>query len=1254
MMGQSLHTKILPFTILQESIVWDPKDRQFRLQFDPDESIEWLKDKKQFQLRFDSSTTANLPDEELALLRENSMDTNWEERVTLDLVAFMNLEKIAKEYGAYNLGIFGASFINAVHDDSEKDNYGKAEEHLQLGSLNIPTEYLGKYSIWSPRQYFYFSRARALMSNPSIGTKQRDQSKCLANSEVCQILMANRSQLTFLNQYEKASSCLFVRYEYIILYLIRNYDFLVEQRKTQLNNLNREIIKVILKNKIRGLASLIKIIRLASKKEDPLTSDESTVFEQIIDQANLSQFGNREGAVREELNELIFKDPERLAWVKGVREGTDEEYKRVRERIRTALEDNDKLSKDDSLKRKGLPTADNLFSTSALINISEINKLPSLDIPHQAYLRLLLHNGKPNLELAHMVIPVNHPPSAKRNNDPRDRYIKKTMFMLVSAYWDCVKDKEETDVLLEITRCLGLFIATALELLTIPEAVNLNHATRINAIRAAVAAIMSRNMSHNIGSHAIFYVVKELGDIYQCDMTNFLGYLQNRMDFIAQVSTSSPSWCLSLKLDNIIEEFNNQNCLLDNIARSNNIRLKSENNSYYAFEEKKGLIFYYKSGEITSHINGRIIKSTAGNVTLIPNSTNYIEINPCTGHIFYNSKGFNSDHEPLYIVETSDTEIKEITDKRDWGSSDTIELGITYDGSNEAVDIPHGRVGTQSFYSIMENLIRNAAKSPVISGATELSFTIALAAEWDNLKKGRDKKYWQVSIWDNLETDTKTVNDIKSRISQPIINEKTGILEAGSWGLKEIKICAGYLRLVRQEDIDDSYTEWQCSKSIEPPLLEVLLTDGKGNKVKNKGRLTYRFYILRPQEALVVGKNFKENLSRSANPGGDILKSWRDQGIDFLDNLEELRKKIKDRTIFRHHFLVIDNQEGQLDSGDWGWLTENLCHLPYRIMVAGEILIKKNDIDSIHKVMVSFENNEIKEQFNSVDEFKEYLWGKWVQSMWGDFTLLIRGSSKKEEQYNTEIFITESEDYNLSNNCYLVFDHRNKPDDPLFLGSSSSNKDNLFKSAAFHQSFKHGGVFSFLTKDDRLDQDNEFNKPWMKWRIKEAAAIRVGVLDERVYLDRERPASIGVTNYKNQGNKISINAWKKSRVDIINYKDAKENFLKFVTELGADQNGKILYDFFIIHQGIIDEIKKSDDRNKTHFFEKGWLDLAKKVRWIIITTGRGSPPQANKNRLRWVELSNLVDALIKNAADKLGLARLLFALQGEFEKKGDN
>src|SRR6185295_2340497 len=60
----------------------------------------------------------------------------------------------------------------------------------------------------------------------------------------------------------------------------------------------------------------------------------------------------------------------------------------------------------------------------------------------------------------------------------------------------------------------------------------------------------------------------QMATISTDQLSPFLSYLQKRMDFIAQVATSPPSWCLLTDFNSLIKGFINQKALTKNIIRS--------------------------------------------------------------------------------------------------------------------------------------------------------------------------------------------------------------------------------------------------------------------------------------------------------------------------------------------------------------------------------------------------------------------------------------------------------------------------------------------------------------------------------------------------------------------------------------------------------------------------------------------------------------------------------------------------------------
>jgi hypothetical protein len=92
------------------------------------------------------------------------------------------------------------------------------------------------------------------------------------------------------------------------------------------------------------------------------------------------------------------------------------------------------------------------------------------------------------------------------------------------------------------------------------------------ATRTASVAIMSRNMSHNLGSHVLSGVVAQKpaapgGDFQMiAERHDLLRYLQERMDFLAEVSTSGAFMAAPLSLETILWSFQCQHLLRNHIS----------------------------------------------------------------------------------------------------------------------------------------------------------------------------------------------------------------------------------------------------------------------------------------------------------------------------------------------------------------------------------------------------------------------------------------------------------------------------------------------------------------------------------------------------------------------------------------------------------------------------------------------------------------------------------------------------------------
>lgn len=98
--------------------------------------------------------------------------------------------------------------------------------------------------------------------------------------------------------------------------------------------------------------------------------------------------------------------------------------------------------------------------------------------------------------------------------------------------------------------------------------------------KSAVATILLRNMAHNLGSHILAplsdtsAIVKYLEKI---PLSTFLAYLRTRIDFLADIATSSPVTAVSVSLhEDILRGFDYQKIVLEHISGVGGKRIRVE------------------------------------------------------------------------------------------------------------------------------------------------------------------------------------------------------------------------------------------------------------------------------------------------------------------------------------------------------------------------------------------------------------------------------------------------------------------------------------------------------------------------------------------------------------------------------------------------------------------------------------------------------------------------------------------------------
>jgi hypothetical protein len=312
---------------------------------------------------------------------------------------------------------------------------------------------------------------------------------------------------------------------------------------------------------------------------------------------------------------------------------------------------------------------------------------------------------------------------------------------------------------------------------------------RREATNAAIATIMARNMSHNIGSHvlarlatpeavqgAIFEEdfldavtrtpLKELlVEDHIWDATRKVGplneFLRMRMDFIADIATAQrpPAPARVSLLWDALLPFARQTLLLTNLCASHGLAYKD-----ITFR----IILGGASADI---VQGQLARTQ--------------HLDPALAAI--------------------------------------------------AVSVPNGPVGVQALCCNIENLLRNAVKHSRPPGKERgIQITIRICPEED-FQGSED--LMRVVVYDNWKvclSDTCVADKLNKSLRDRFTGED-GSVSASNRGLKEMKAAAAYLRGVSPVHADEG--------KVEPPFLKAVSIDG------NVG---YELALLRPKDLLVV------------------------------------------------------------------------------------------------------------------------------------------------------------------------------------------------------------------------------------------------------------------------------------------------------------------------------------------------------------------------------------------------------------------
>lgn len=651
------------------------------------------------------------------------------------------------------------------------------------------------------------------------------------------------------------------------------------------------------------------------------------------------------------------------------------------------------------------------------------------------------------------------------------------------------------------------------------------------SLKSAKAAIMSRNMSHNLGSHVMFYIKQKLQSVskivdssvleniilprdlldietlknrisentnfelpFLVGLGNFINYLQERQDYIATIAT-------------------------DYIPANSTISFKD-----FIYDELKPDLRYKRH-----HADNTDAGWQPGNLLL--------------DYIAYSEQYRSSDDIVIKFNEFNGENAKDESD-------DFKEL------RKFNIAVPGGVIGRQALFSIFENIIRNAAKHSGRRNDNKLVLQLSLLDKDNNLFKSADfksirnddnakydasgnilkakyegyfDKYHVLRIKIDMPNDAKTVNKLVEKLADPYL-EETGNMKESSKGLKEMRISAAWLR---------GYSIDTEIPANEPPALSIYSEPYSGDKTKVS--ISYIICIPKPcRVAFIVQYDDCTAMNKMLAPYGCKVFTHEqlsdEKFIDEIANFEIVCMSKKDK---------------------------NICsYLSSRNIINGNHSTKllKNLIKSIEKT-----------DYDAIEDSIGSVYETWFNNTYSHaISTMLCVADEQANQKNKK-------DKSLSNDDRVILTetgrvHEDDVKDAIvysthFKGLASKSDDDKY-----NKWLENAISIESVTGNNstaRLIRQDEWNKKW-KTKLISAGLAKVAIFDERIFSSFISRKSITPRDglnadviieekkkFKNYGD-FENELYKKYRVE-------SSDALKLFTAKNRDQICKILKKYSITY-----------------------------------------------------------------------------------------
>lgn len=707
------------------------------------------------------------------------------------------------------------------------------------------------------------------------------------------------------------------------------------------------------------------------------------------------------------------------------------------------------------------------------------------------------------------------------------------------------------------------------------------------AIRSAIAAIMGRNMSHNIGSHVLARIstpqtvaealfsnnflseiqaFESTGESESLDALSFEeekqirvdavktaidvstnltaqlnAFLRMRMDFVADIATAlkPPSPMTTSFLGEMLFPFANQQLLWANLCGSQNLT-------------HEDISFRVTRNEAEVEIKARL-------------------------------QGY-----PQNI----DKELAAI-----------------------AVGVPNGALGCQAFYSIVENFVRNTVKHSKRLSKRPLKISFCFGSESVVSEQGDLIKLTISDNWQAVKHNSELPGVLTNILKQPLIRENGSLLSSNR-GLKEMKAAAAYLRGLPPEAIEDN--------ELSPPLLKPVTDEHKN--------LGYELLLLKPKELFVL-----DCAVLASQAGRDaLLRNYplpsrlRRQGVELAASIKETIEKSSSYSILLMNSVIDKDVEA---------LTAN-ADLPGRVLIHS-----KGSIEAVYgRHREKRTTRDVLELYTGLmNSLKR---GEGTSAITDARELWMRMMCHESR---TELWIDEdvtNAAWNIKGISRLVGKEEKPASDSQIMLYSRHGFANRQHNVAFYEPYSKGvDPISFVLENP--PQSIEARRS-LAYQLIEAGALTIIILDERVQ-ETATTVKRSFAHDLNGGEQRDMIEWlelmrvhipRKADLDLENEGLSQQEIESWLEATRKKcSSGCRLPPLIVIHQGILDGIGLSEANRA-----QAWIDRIKRARNIsdvIITSGRGVPDNIPQHA-RFIPLSTLVLYAVERKS-KFHLVKALLA-----------